>query len=94
VIITTSPNCAASAAVPADARGPSGSTSGASCSGRRDAKRTSCPASTHNRPTVEPIIPAPIIPIRIANARWLPVTRYPLPGVNGQLATGDWQLIP
>src|SRR5512142_305735 len=63
--MTTSPNRAASAGVPAEAPLPSFVTSDFNSSGWRDAKRTSCPASIQSFPTVAPIIPAPMIPIFI-----------------------------
>ena len=69
VIMTTSPNDAASSGVPADARVPSSATIDCNSSGCRDENFTSCPASTHNFPTVDPIFPAPMIPILIVVIR-------------------------
>src|SRR5207248_382359 len=65
VSMMTSPKVAASTGAPADAGRPSRSINGFSVSGCLDARRTSWPASTHNFASVDPIIPAPTIPMRI-----------------------------
>ena len=60
---------AASTGAPADAGRPSRSINGFSVSGCLDARRTSWPASTHNFASVDPIIPAPTIPMRMMVSR-------------------------
>src|SRR5215469_15710855 len=82
--MTTSPNCAASRALPALARAPMA----AACSSRRPGSRlkdsrTSWPAAANSRAALPPIRPAPITPIFM---------RSPLPKRLGQSLLTDTTL--
>src|SRR5215208_2180971 len=66
---TASPNDAASSTLPARAPSPRAATSSDKVSGPREfAIATSCPASTKSRAVVDPMLPPPMIPMRISSS--------------------------